>query len=108
MKDLGKGSKENLRDTLVVAYRLEDQTEVGDDWRARLMQRIRLLEPIPSRTRFFDLFEASFWRFAPVAGVLILILMAAIFQLDFFAEYEMADLLLEDPADFSLSAILET
>jgi hypothetical protein len=97
-----------LRKALNAAYYEKEKAEAGDLWQTRAMSRIRSLGSLTSKIDYFHPFERFVWRLAPVACVLILLLVVAITQLDFIFDYEMAKIFIEDPADFSLLALLNT
>ena len=76
--------------------------EIGEQFEAQVMRRIRALGPIHSRPDYLSLFEQFFWRLVPVTAVLIIILTAWAVQLDFVSEFEMAAIFMDDPISFNL------
>lgn len=108
MKNIQKKDQEKLEKILIAAYRGKEQVEAGELLETRVMDHIRNLEALSSQTNFFDLFEGFVWRFSPIAAVLIFLLIAAITQLDFVSDYEMARIFAEDPVDFGLSALVNS
>ncbi len=69
----------------------------------RVMSHIRSLGPITSRKRYFMLFEQSVWRLAPVTCLLILVLAALLIKLDFFPDYQMVRLFIDDPVEITFA-----
>jgi hypothetical protein len=94
-----------LKKALSAAYLEKEKAEVSDLWRIRVMSHVRKRGSIESKVDYFELFERFVWRLAPVACALILVLAAAVTQLDFVSDYEMVKMFIEDPADFSLLAL---
>ena len=91
-----------IRKALTAAYREKEKAAVGELWQTRVMGQIRSLGPLYPVTSYLEFFEQFVWRFAPIAGVLILILAAIFIHMDFISEYEMAKIFFDDPADISL------
>jgi len=91
-----------LENALIRAYRERERAEVSEQWQKKVMSHIRNLEPLNSKTSYFEFFEQFVWRFAPVAGILILILTICVITLDFVPEYEMAKIFIDDPVEFTL------
>ncbi len=77
-------------------------TEVDDLWSVRVMGHIRSLPPIYPGPGYLENLQQLVWRLSPVAIALVLMLGAAVFQLDFTSEYELATMFAEDPLDLSL------
>ncbi|UCF83769.1 MAG: hypothetical protein JSV50_21845 [Desulfobacteraceae bacterium] len=105
MKSIKEEDFVKLRKALAAAYREKEKTEVDELWQSRVMGHIRNLGPLYPKTGYFELFQGLVWRFAPVACALVLLLGAAVAQLDFVSDYELAKIFIEDPADFSLLAL---
>lgn len=108
MKRMKIEARERLRETLSAAYYEKEKVEVGKSWQRRVMGEIRAMGAVSAKANDLELFEWFVWRFAPAAVILIVVLIAAITQFDFVSQYEIAELLMEDPADFSFSALLGT
>jgi hypothetical protein len=108
MKPVERAKEEKMRRALITAYREKERVDVGERWEMRVMHRIRSLAPAPSKTNFLEFFDAFFWRLAPIAVILIVVLVAALMQLNVGPEYDIAQMLMEDPADYSLWALLVT
>ena len=100
MKSLKKNYV-RLKELLIRAYRERERPEVDEVWQMRVMSHIRSLGPITSRKRYFMLFEQSVWRLAPVTCLLILVLAALLIKLDFIPAYEMVNLFIDDPVEFT-------
>ncbi|NIO03759.1 MAG: hypothetical protein GTN74_03850 [Proteobacteria bacterium] len=49
------------------------------------------------------LFEQSVWRLAPVTCLLILVLAALLIKLDFFPDYQMVRLFIDDPVEITFA-----
>ena len=99
MKSLKKDSAK-LKELLIRAYHEREKPEGDELWQMRVMSHIRSLGPMSSREKYFMLFEQSVWRLAPVTCLLILVLAAFLFRLDFIPDYEMAKLFIDDPLEF--------
>jgi hypothetical protein len=95
-----------LKKALAVAYREKEKAEVGDLWQVRVMEHIRSLGPLYSQTSYLERFERLVWQLAPVACVLVVLLGVVITQLELVSDYEIVKMFIEDPADFSLLALL--
>ena len=99
MKSLKKDYAK-LKELLIRAYHEREKPEGDELWQMRVMSHIRSLGPMSSREKYFMLFEQSVWRLAPVTCLLILVLAAFLFRLDFIPDYEMAKLFIDDPLEF--------
>jgi hypothetical protein len=108
MKFIKKEEHTKLRKALAAAYREKEKDEVGGLWQSRVMGHIRSLGPVRSHGSYLEPFERLFWRLAPLACILILVLGVAITKLDFVSDYEMSKILMEDPADFSLLTLFDS
>ena len=95
-----------LKKALASAYREKENAKVGDLWQVRVMEHIRNLEPFYTRLGYLDLFQRLVWQLAPVACVLVFILGLILSQVNFMPDFEMAKMFIEDPADYSLLALL--
>ena len=92
-----------LKNALTTAYREKERTEVSDLWQINTMRHIQRLGPLDAKTGYLMSFEQLVWRFAPVACALILVFSVCLFNLDFSHEYEMAELFMEDPVEYSFA-----
>jgi hypothetical protein len=107
MKSIHKEHHSRLKKVLAAAYREKEKTEVGELWQVGVMGHIGSLGLLYPRTSYLELFGRLVWRLAPAACVLILLMGVAVTQLDLIPEYEIVNMFMEDPADFSLMASFE-
>ena len=105
MKSVKKEALIKLRKALASSYREKEHAEVDGLWQGRVMGHIRSLGPLTPKTNFFEPFQRLVWRLTPVTCVLILLLGAALVQLDSVSDYELSNMFIEDPTDFSLVAL---
>ena len=105
MKYIRKKDFAKIRQALAAAYSKRDGAEVGDMWKRRVMGHIQSLGPFYFKTGYFELFQQSLWRLAPVACLLSVILIVAIAKMDFFSDYEIAKIFISEPKDFILLAM---
>ena len=108
MKSIKKEGFDKLQKAFTVAYRKKEKPEVGALFQTRVMGHIRSLDPLHTKTMFFEVFQRFLWRLVPVTIVLILLLGAAITRIDVVSDYELTKIFLEDPEDFSLLALNDT
>jgi hypothetical protein len=106
MKSIKHNYHVNLRTALASAYREKENVEVGDFWQVKVMEHIRSLDPFHNRPGYLDLFQRLVWQLAPVACILVLILGMVLSQVDFMTDYVIAKMFIEDPAHYSLFALL--
>ncbi|MEW5722237.1 MAG: hypothetical protein AB1896_03965 [Thermodesulfobacteriota bacterium] len=106
MKTPTQEQRRRLRLLLSAAYRRREETGVELEGLGpeKIMYRIRCLGVRYHRVSYWDLFEAWVWRLAPLAGTLALLLGLIASQMDQGAGYDLANLLVEDPVDYSLYA----
>jgi hypothetical protein len=105
MKTIKEEDLIKLRKALATAYHEKEKNEVDELLVTRVMGRIRSREPLYPKTGFFEVFQGFVWRLVPVAIILVLLLSAAIAQLDTVSDYELTKAFLEDPADYTLLAL---
>ncbi len=105
MKSIKEEALIKLRKALAAAYHEKEKAEVDELWLTRVMDHIRNLDPLYPKTNFFEVFQGFVWRLVPVACILVLLLGAAITQLDTVSDYELTKVFLEDPADYTLLAL---
>ena len=91
-----------LQKALSVTYTERAEGEAGAYWPIRTMAHIKSLPPLYPQDRFLESLQQLVWRLSPVAVGLVLLLSAAIFQVDFTSDYELAKVFVEDPLDLSL------
>ncbi len=105
MKNRNKSDR--LQQALKEAYFLRDTVHVEPGWETQVMRQVRGLGPLNSGRSWIDLIEDYFWKFAPVACILILVLsIALIFQFDFIKEAELARTFFEGSVDYSFFQVL--
>ncbi|MBN2467979.1 MAG: hypothetical protein JXD19_07490 [Deltaproteobacteria bacterium] len=93
----------HLENQLISAYREKEAMTLDGEWESAVMKdvrRSRLLVAVSPPG--MGLFSQWVWRFAPVAGALIVLFTFLLFHLDVISEFEMATLLMNDPVEFSL------
>lgn len=95
-----------LKKALASAYREKENAKVGDLWEVKVMEHIRNLDPFHTRLSYLDLLQRLVWQLVPVACVLLLILGMVLSQVDFITDYVIAKMFIEDPANYSLIALL--
>lgn len=100
--------EEKIRKALMSVYRERENAEIGNQWQRRVMSSIRRLGIPEQRHGYQEYFGRLMWRFAPVTVAFILILAVGIIQFDFFSDFELTNILIEESADFSLLPSLET
>jgi hypothetical protein len=106
MKSLTHEDRVKLRKALASAYRKKENAEVGDLWQVKVMEHIRNLDPFHTQPSYLDLFQRLVWQLAPVACVLVFILGMVLSRVDFMTDYVIAKIFIEDPANYSLFALL--
>ena len=87
---------------LGAAFREKEKTEVGEVWQSRLMDHIRSLGPLYPKANFIEHFQRFVWQLAPYTCALIFLLSAVVVRLDFVSDYELSEMFVEDPTNFSL------
>ncbi len=84
-----------------VAYNKKENHDIQEEWQATVMRHILRLGPLKSKTDYIMLFDNFVWRFAAVACVIAVILSVYLFQTGFQPEYEIAELFLNNPIEFT-------
>ena len=69
----------------------EKEGVLRDDWRTRVMERIRRIGPLRPADGFWPAFEHLVWRLAPVSCLLVLALAAFFMNTDFDLAYDYLD-----------------
>lgn len=95
-----------LKKALASAYREKENAKVGDLWQVKVMEHIRNLDPFHTQPSYLDLFQRLVWQLVPVACILVFILGMVLSQVDFMTDYVIAKIFIEDPANYSLFALL--
>jgi hypothetical protein len=106
MKTIKQEGHVKLRKALASAYREKENAEVGDLWQVKVMEHIRNLDSFCAQPGYLDLFQRLVWQLVPVACVLVFILGIVLSRVNFIPDYEMAKMFIEDPANYSLLALL--
>jgi len=89
-----------LRKALTAAYHEKACIEPGEQWDRAIMSHIRRLGPLHSEISFM-LFNRFVRRFAAAACFMILFLSIYIAYMGFQPEYEMANVFINDPIEFT-------
>jgi hypothetical protein len=105
MKTIKKEDLIKLRKAFATTYHEKEKDQVDELLLTSVMGRIRSLDPLYPITGFFEVFQGFVWRLVPIAIILVLVLGAAIIQLDTVSDYELTKAFLEDPADYTLLAL---
>jgi hypothetical protein len=105
MKSIEKEDLIKLRNAFAATYREKEKIEIDESWQGKVMDHIRSLGSLYPKTGFFEVFQQLLWRLAPVACILVLLLGAAITQIDTGSDYELTKAFIEDPADYTLLAL---
>ena len=102
MKSIKDDDWGKLQKTLSVAYNEREATEVGELWPVRVMGQIKSLPSMYPRTGYLEYLQQLVWRLSPVAVALVLLLSAALLQIDLTSDYELAKMFVEVPIELSL------
>jgi len=106
MKSLKHQDHVKLRTALASVYHEKENAEVGDLWQVKVMEHIRNLDLYHTRPSYLDRFQRLVWQLVPLACVLVLILGMVLSRVDFMTDYVIAKMFIEDPANYSLLALL--
>jgi hypothetical protein len=106
MKSIKHEDREKLRRALASAYFEKENADTGDLWQNKVMEHIRIIKSFYTQPSYLDRFQQLVWKLAPVAVVLALILGIMLSQVDYTRDYEIAKMFIEDPANYSLLALL--
>jgi len=104
MKPLQK-KHEVLKKILREAYFEKEHAEVGEQWQANAMRRIRNLGPVQSEPSFFKLFEQFVWRLTPATCLLIIVGAIIFLKLGFFPDYDVLTLFINNAEELSLAQL---
>jgi len=96
---------EALKKILREAYFEKEHAEVSEQWQVNAMQRIRNLGPVQSGPSFFMLFEQFVWRLTPATCLLIIVGAIIFLKLDFFPDYDMLTLFINNAEELSLAQL---
>ena len=92
--------EEWVKEALVKAYGSEEACTIPKSWTDGVMSRIRAIGPLCARPPFLSQFEQFLWGLAPLACVLIVVLIIYMIKVDCVPEHELARLLIDDPIGF--------
>ena len=96
---------EALKKILREAYFEKEHAEVGEQWQANAMRRIKGLGPITSRPNFLVFFERFVWRLTPATCLLIIVGAIIFLKLGFFPDYDVLTLFINDTEELSLAQL---
>lgn len=97
--------KDRLQKKLAAAYFEKENIEVGKRWHGEVMSHIRGLTPGVLESNDPPLFNQVVWRFAATMCFFTVILFAYAIQAGLNLEYEVAEVFIENPAEFDLLRI---
>jgi hypothetical protein len=89
--------QEKVINALKTAYHDHETLEAGRQWQQNVMRDIRRLGPLSPVTGDVTFLTQLLWRAAPAVCMLILIIGVFIVNLDFVSDFELGNLLSEDP-----------
>jgi len=84
-----------------IAYHEKENHDIHEEWQANVMRHIMKLGHLKSKTDYIMLFDRFVWRFAAAACIMAIILSAYLFQTGFQPEYEIAELFMDNPIEFT-------
>jgi len=102
-----KDEQEALREILRRVHQEKEKVEIGDQWQQAVMDRIRSLGPIETKTSFLLMFEQLVWRCAPVTCLLIIGLTLLLSFVSFTPEDEAVQLLINGTEEPTLVQLFE-
>jgi hypothetical protein len=105
MKSLNE-AYQKLINAFRAAYHEKERTEISDHWQTTVMREIRRLGPLNAKTNSFVFANQFVWRFATVAGIVVLMLSAYFVYTGFNPETEIVSQFLSDPVGYSLVQVL--
>ncbi len=100
---------DRLKKALTDAHKNVAVPETSATWENGVMRDIRKLPAFAESTEngaAYLFYEQFFWRFATVAGVLIIALSALLLNVNAASEYEIAGMLLADPYSLTFAEAL--
>ena len=96
---------ESLKKILQKVYFEKEHVEVGGQWQADAMRRIRNLGPITSGPNFLVFFERFVWRLTPATCLLIIVGAIIFLKLGFFPDYDVLTLFINNTEELSLAQL---
>jgi hypothetical protein len=97
---------QKLMNAFRAAYHEKERTEISDHWQTTAMREIRRLGPLNVNANSFVFANQVVWRFATVAGIVVLMLSAYVFYTGFNPETEIVSQFLSDPVSYTLVQVL--
>jgi len=97
--------EDRLQKKLAAAYFEKENIKVGQRWHEEVMSHIRGLTPGVLESNDPSLFNQVVRRFAVAACFFAVILFAYAIQAGLNLEYEVAEVFIENPAEFDLARI---
>lgn len=101
MKIWSNDQMNRLWKVLAVTYREREKAGEEGHWQEAVMNRVLALGPYYNGNGYLELFEGFVWRYVPVAGILILVLAAALLRLDILPDYSLVQYFVEDSLNYS-------
>ncbi|MBT3312218.1 MAG: hypothetical protein HN737_05780 [Desulfobacterales bacterium] len=100
------GDNEKIEKVLVTAFREHEKSSVDGltdkVWQQNVMSSIRKIGLHKTEKEFTVLLGQFFWRLAPVACILIIIMTYFMYNFGFSVEYELSEAFLNQPAEYNL------
>jgi hypothetical protein len=84
-------------DAMKTAYQAREAVDVDSRWQQNVMRDIRRLGPLSPATGEATFLAQLLWRAAPAVCMLILIISVFIINLNFVSDFELGNMLSEDP-----------
>jgi len=94
---LTQDDHDKVIDILKTAYHAKEAVEVGGQWQQNVMRDIRRLGPLGPASNSAAFLAQLLWRAAPAVFMAILIIGAIVIKLDYVSDFELGNLLTEDP-----------
>jgi hypothetical protein len=88
------------------AYFKKEADPVGDKWPQDVMRRIRNLGPIESPKTILIPFEQLFWRLAPAACLMILLLTTVLYRMEIVPDTIVFQVLINGEEELTLSQLV--
>ena len=101
MKHITNEAYEKIQKVLSTAFLQKENMAFNDNWRMKVMGRIRTSELYPNIS-YAELLQRLVWKLSPVSIAIAIIFLFVIAQIDFVSDYEIARILVEDPIEYSL------
>jgi hypothetical protein len=102
MKSLSNQEVLKIKQALSKAYFKKKYGKLSDHWKAEVMKQIKTQTCNPLKMKYVDQFQQLVWRLSPIMCILILLLSAIISVVDFFPDYQKAEIRFETPIDLEL------